>query len=34
VLDGYSIAEFVGVASPLVTPMSLGVKDGTLGKMP
>lgn len=33
-VDGYSLAEYVGLASPLATPFSLGVKNGTLGKMP
>jgi hypothetical protein len=29
-----SLLEFVGAATPVVTPFSLGVKNGTLGMMP
>jgi len=28
------MAEFIGVATPVVTPFSLGVKNGTLGSRP
>jgi hypothetical protein len=34
VLLGGSIAEFVGAATPVVTPFSVGVKNGTLGLRP
>jgi hypothetical protein len=33
-LSGTSVAEFVGVATPVVTPFSLGVRNGTLGSRP
>ena len=33
-LWGGSLKEFVGVATPVVTPSSLGVKNGTLGQRP
>jgi hypothetical protein len=34
VLFGGTVAEFVGAATPVVTPFSLGVKNGTLGSRP
>jgi hypothetical protein len=34
VLSGGSVTEFIGVASPVVTPFSLGVQNKTLGKKP
>jgi hypothetical protein len=33
-LSGNTVAEFVGAATPVVTPFSLGVKNGTLGQRP
>jgi hypothetical protein len=33
-LSGGSLAEFIGAATPVVTPFSLGVKNGTLGSRP
>jgi hypothetical protein len=29
-----TVAEFIGAATPVVTPFSLGVKNGTLGSRP
>ena len=34
VLLGGTVAEFVGAGTPVVTPFSLGVKNGTLGARP
>ncbi len=31
---GTTVSEFVGAATPVVTPFSLGVKNGTLGRRP
>jgi hypothetical protein len=33
-LSNDTVAEFVGAATPVVTPFSLGVKNGTLGQRP
>jgi hypothetical protein len=33
-LSNNTVAEFVGAATPVVTPFSLGVKNGTLGQRP
>jgi hypothetical protein len=33
-LSNNTVAEFVGAATPVVTPFSLGVKNGTLGSRP
>jgi hypothetical protein len=33
-LSGGTVAEFIGAATPVVTPFSLGVKNGTLGSRP
>jgi streptogramin lyase len=33
-LSNKTVAEFVGAATPVVTPFSLGVKNGTLGQRP
>ena len=33
-LTAGTVAEFVGAATPVVTPFSLGVKNGTLGQRP
>ncbi|HTC76900.1 MAG TPA: NHL repeat-containing protein [Edaphobacter sp.] len=33
-LSNNAVAEFVGAATPVVTPFSLGVKNGTLGSRP
>ena len=33
-LSNNAVAEFVGAATPVVTPFSLGVKNGTLGQRP
>jgi hypothetical protein len=33
-LSDNTVAEFVGAATPVVTPFSLGVKNGTLGQRP
>jgi hypothetical protein len=33
-LSDNTVAEFVGAATPVVTPFSLGVKNGTLGTRP
>ncbi|HEX3570940.1 MAG TPA: hypothetical protein VHU44_08960, partial [Acidobacteriaceae bacterium] len=33
-LSNNTVAEFVGPATPVVTPFSLGVKNGTLGQRP
>jgi hypothetical protein len=33
-ISGNTVAEFVGAATPVVTPFSLGVKNGTLGARP
>jgi hypothetical protein len=29
-----AVTEFIGVAAPVVTPLSVGVKNNTLGKRP
>jgi hypothetical protein len=34
VLSSSSVTEFIGVAAPVVTPLSLGVQNKTLGKKP
>jgi sugar lactone lactonase YvrE len=34
ILSGPSVVEFIGAATPVVTPFSLGVKNGTLGSRP
>ncbi len=34
ILSNNTVAEFVGAATPVVTPFSLGVKNGTLGSRP
>jgi hypothetical protein len=33
-LSSGKMAEFIGAATPVVTPFSLGVKNGTLGSRP
>jgi hypothetical protein len=33
-LSSGTMAEFIGAATPVVTPFSLGVKNGTLGQRP
>jgi hypothetical protein len=33
-LSNNTVAQFVGAATPVVTPFSLGVKNGTLGQRP
>jgi hypothetical protein len=33
-ISNNTVAEFVGAATPVVTPLSVGVKNGTLGMRP
>jgi hypothetical protein len=34
VMAGTNVIEVVGAATPVVTPLSVGVKNGTLGSRP